>query len=104
MKKENDFDILPYIPTGHRNAVTRSELCRRTGRSDRRIRDDIAAARLTAVIVNLQDSKGYFIPNKEDYIDYLCTKVWYSQECSREKSHKETLKPAKKWLEGNFGT
>lgn len=56
------MDILKYIPVGHENAVTRRDLCRRTRLSDRKVRQLIEDARKDVVILNLGDSKGYFVP------------------------------------------
>ena len=61
--------IEDYIPYGKENAVTREELVRRTGISDRNIREMIAKARRTTLILNLQDGKGYYRPTKEERAD-----------------------------------
>lgn len=58
---KDDIDILNYIPYGHENAVTRAELCERTGLSDRLVRRHIEVARIEGhPIINLQDGKGYY--------------------------------------------
>lgn len=56
------FDICDYIPEGRANAVTRYELCMKTGFRDRQVRDLIHYARRDGSILNLSDGKGYFRP------------------------------------------
>lgn len=58
------FDILDYIPKGQENAVTRAELCKRTGLTDRVMRDALHDAKLKTPILNMQDGRGYFIPDR----------------------------------------
>lgn len=63
------MDILSYIPTGRENAVTRKELCIRTGLTDREIRQKIEKARKDGnIIINLQDGKGYYQPEGTEEI------------------------------------
>lgn len=57
------FDICDYIPEGRANAVTRYELCMKTGFRDRQVRDLIHYARRDGSILNLSDGKGYFRPD-----------------------------------------
>ncbi|MGN1058691.1 MAG: helix-turn-helix domain-containing protein [Candidatus Avelusimicrobium sp.] len=55
--------ISNYIGFGAENAVTRAELCRRTGWNDRRVRQAIEDARHDGeIIINRQDGKGYYKP------------------------------------------
>lgn len=55
--------ISDYIGFGAENAVTRAELCRRMGLSDRRVRQAIEDARHDGeIIINRQDGKGYYKP------------------------------------------
>lgn len=61
--------IMNVIPVGHKNAVTRKQLCISTGMNDRRIRKAVAEARRENVILNLQDGSGYYIPDMEDETD-----------------------------------
>ena len=55
--------IIDAVSYGHDNAVTREELSRRTGLSDRALRDGINKSE--ELIINLQDGKGYFRPLPE---------------------------------------
>ena len=92
------FDILDYIPTGQSNAVTRKELCRRTGLNDRAMRVLIHKARGKIPILNLQDGNGYFVPDMNVINDQLLLKKFVQQEESRLKSIGWALKPARQTL------
>lgn len=96
--ESNGFDILDYIPTGQRNAVTRSELCRRTGLTDRMMRDALHDAKLKTPILNMQDGRGYFIPDMSTESDRLILKKHVRQEENRIKSTEDTLEVERKTL------
>lgn len=67
MEKENG--ILSFLGTGQENAVTRDELKRLTGLSDRKNRELIEQARNEGhIIVNCQDGKGYYLTNRPEDI------------------------------------
>lgn len=66
------FDICDYIPEGRANAVTRYELCMKTGFRDRQVRDLIHYARRDGSILNLSDGKGYF---------HLIWMIRWKEEC-----------------------
>ena len=56
------MSILDYIGTGKANAVTRQELVRQIGLSDRKVREMIECARRDgALIINSQDGAGYYL-------------------------------------------
>lgn len=58
--------ISDYIPTGRENAVTRTELCAKTGMSDRRVRRLIAEERALGMpIVSCSRSAGYYMAETE---------------------------------------
>ena len=65
LQKES-LNILDYIKIGRENAITRSELSKQIGISDRQVRDLIHYARRDTPILNMQDGKGYFIPDMEN--------------------------------------
>ena len=90
------FDIRNYIPIGSQNAVTRKQLKIQTGLNDRTIRDLIHYARRDTVIINMQDGKGYFIPDMNCEQDRYKLKRYMQQEDSRLKSHGWALKAARK--------
>lgn len=79
------MDILTYIPTGSRNAVTRAELVIMTGLPDRQIRRAIHEARRETPILNMSDGTGYFVPDDSDQ-DRKLLKDYYHQEQARLKS------------------
>lgn len=97
--EKKGFDILDYIPTGHENAVTRSELCKRTGVPDRAMRIAIHNARRKIPILNMQDGSGYFIPDMNLLEEQLLLKRYVQQETSRLKSIGWSLKAARKTLQ-----
>lgn len=62
-----DNFILQHIPVGYENAITRKDLCKRAGVSDRIMRKMIElACESGCVILNLQDGKGYFQPAEDE--------------------------------------
>lgn len=77
------FDICDYIPKGRANAVTRYELCMKTGFRDRQIRDLIHYARRDGSILNLSDGKGYFRPDLDDPVERGMLAAYVRQEESR---------------------
>lgn len=87
--------ILQYISTGSSNGITKAELCKRLNMDEREIRRLIHQARRYTPILNMQNGKGYFIPDKED--EHLVAK-WLAQETARAKSTFWSLRGAKKYL------
>lgn len=57
-------NIVDYIPVGHENAISRKELARKTGLTDRILRKEIEKARETTCICNMSDGAGYYIPTE----------------------------------------
>lgn len=70
------LNIVDYIPLGSENAVSRRELCLRTGLDDRTMRDDIEKARGHCAICNDQDGRGYYIPRLKEGLDITQTIAW----------------------------
>lgn len=91
-------DILNYILTGRKNAVTRSELCRLSGIEDRKMRDAIHHARRKIPILNMQDGQGYFIPDMNLLEERMPLKQYVMQGTSRLKSIGWSLKAARQTL------
>lgn len=55
--------IIDFINFGEGNAITRAELCARTGLTDRQVRRAIEDARHAGeIIINKQNGKGYYRP------------------------------------------
>lgn len=76
-------DIASFIPIGHENAITRRRLSVLTGLGDRTVRELIAKARETSVILNLQDGNGYYRPDLMDPEDHAALRRYIFQENSR---------------------
>lgn len=97
------MNILTYIPIGSKNAVTRTDLCRLTGLDDRAVRELIHIARRTTPILNMQDGRGYFVPNMKEKYDSDLLKKYVRQEKNRLKSIGWALKSARKMLKNVDG-
>ena len=78
--KEN-IKIVDYIPLGKENAISRQQLERVTGLSDRDVREVISLARRNTVILNLSNGKGYFQPIQGEEDDLVVK--YFKQEDSR---------------------
>lgn len=91
-------DILNYIPKGQENAVTRAELCKRTGLTDRMMRDALHDAKLKTPILNMQDGRGYFIPDMNLENDRFILLRHVRQEESRIRSTIEPLEVERQTL------
>lgn len=93
------MNILQYIPTGHKNAISRQSLCIVTHLTDRKVRDEIAAVNANGnpdeIIINMGDGRGYFRP--ADGEDAL-VKAWAKIEHSRQLSVNENVKAAGAYL------
>jgi hypothetical protein len=71
--------MLQHIKIGKDNAITRSELCRLTGLSDRRMRRQIEELQFQGHrIINMSDGLGYYFP-QTDAEFYRYTKQEYSR-------------------------
>lgn len=90
--------ILQYIPKGSNNGITKVELCKRLNMDEREIRRLIHQARRYMPILNMQNGKGYFIPDAED--KHIVEK-WLTQETKRAKSTFWSLMGAKRYLKTN---
>lgn len=87
------MNITNYIPKGKENAITRKDLCKITGLSDRNVRERISQARRETVIINLQNGKGYYQPTEAAEIEQFVR-----QETARLKSIGWSLKAARNAL------
>jgi len=87
------MNIIDYIPKGKDNAITREELVKLTGFTDRIIREQISQARRDTAIINNQDGRGYYKPSDREEIER-----YIKQESSRAKSIFWCLRGAKKAL------
>lgn len=85
---------ISMIPVGRDHAITRQQLCTLTGKSDRKVRDDIAWLRRTTVICSSSSGKGYYRPaGKTDIEGFI------AEETERAKSIFMSLKMARSVLE-----
>ena len=75
------MDIRKYIPKGHENAVTIDTLMAMTGMSNRQVRRAIAES--DAIILNMQDGKGYFRMNPRTKAERAFAEKYSAQERSR---------------------
>lgn len=72
------MQVEDLIQTGHKNAITRSELRRLTGLRDRKVRKEIQRMRLDYPIINT--GKGYYIPDMADPIDRIEARAYIDSE------------------------
>ena len=75
------MDIKKYIPKGHENAVSIDTLIAMTGMSNRQVRRAIAES--DAIILNMQDGKGYFRMNPRTKAERAFAGKYSAQEKSR---------------------
>ena len=93
------MNIINFIPTGHKNAISRVTLQSVTHLGDRKIRDLIAEVNANdnpnELIINLQDGKGYFrpAPGEDDLV-----RVWRATERSRSISVNQNVRAADAYL------
>lgn len=78
---KESIKIVDYIPSGKENAISRQQLERVTGLSDRDVREAISLARRNTVILNLSNGKGYFQPIQGEEDDLVVK--YFKQEDSR---------------------
>ena len=90
MNKTRNINIVDYIPIGHENGISRKELCRLTGLTDRKVRECISKARETTCICNMSDGAGYYIPREVSEIENFIR-----QESARARSIFRSLRGAR---------
>ena len=100
MKQKNEFDLVQSavynaLGVGKENAVSREELARRTGFSDRLNRKAIEELRHDRVILSIES--GYYIPyaNEQGRQE---TAIWLAMQRSRMKSIKGATKGAERFI------
>ena len=81
---KESIKIVDYIPFGKENAISRQQLERVTGLSDRDVREAISLARRNTVILNLSNGKVYFQPIQGEEDDLVVK--YFKQEDSRLKT------------------
>lgn len=85
--------ITDYIPKGHKNAISRTQLSIRAGLCDRKCRSQIEQARQDGEII-LNTGEGYFIYSGRDDDTYL--NEYITKESHRFSSIGRTLRKLKK--------
>lgn len=89
------MNITDYIPKGQNNAVSADSLCTALNIDRRTVRRLISSAQENgAVILNMQDGRGYFVPADDEsqlVDDYI------KQESARARSIFRKLRTARKW-------
>lgn len=99
MKTKQEIQkLVDILPHGSGNAISREELCFLLKLDDRTVRDLIKQARRHVPILNMQNGKGYFIP---DIKDKPLVDRWLRQETKRAKSSLYSLRGAKEFLKAN---
>lgn len=91
-------EALQAIPVGSWHPIKRSELSYVLNMTDREMRDILHEAKKKMPIINLQDGKGYFIPDMNLIEDRRLLVIWTKQELNRSKETIECIKPAVKTL------
>ena len=96
-----DINIIEHIPEGYENAISRKELCKRTGLNDRVVRSLIEDARRDTIIISNTDGSGYWLfpDNPTDKEKDLLQRFVKQQE-SRAKSIFYALRPARLKMKG----
>lgn len=90
------INISDYIPTGYHNRITREQLERSTGYSDRKIRDLIADS--DELIINVD--KGYFIPDEKCLKDRELVNYYFNREKKRAETVLKKIRKYRKMTNG----
>ena len=95
------MNITDHIPQGYKNAISRKDLCKKTGLGDRLVRRLIEESRRNTIIISNDDGSGYWIypetPTEQEK-QLLCKFV--KQQESRAKSIFYALYPARQMMKG----
>ena len=95
------MNIIDFIPYGSENAISRKELCRKTGLNDRVIRGLIEEARRNQIIISNNDGSGYWLyPDNPTEQEKMMLRKYVKQQESRAKSIFYALYPARKRMKG----
>lgn len=98
----NDFEIIKYsvynaLGVSYKNALTRRELCRKTGCNDRTLRKAIESLRQDHPILSRDDGRGYYLPETTEE-GREETERWIGRQNSRINSIKAAQTGAKKFV------
>ena len=90
------INIVDYIPEGAERAISRQDLCRLTGLTDRNVRNLIEAARRETIIVSNTDGSGYWLyPENPTAKEKEMLYRFVKQQENRAKSIFYALRPAR---------
>lgn len=95
------INIIEYIPEGQENAISRKDLCRLTGLTDRNVRNLIEAARRETIIISNNDGSGYWLyPEDPTEREKEMLHKFVKQQENRAKSIFYALRPARLLTKG----
>ena len=95
------MNIINYIPKGYENAISRKELCEKTGLQDRVVRALIEEARRETIIISNNDGTGYWIyPDHPTEKEKNLLNRFVKQQENRAKSIFYALYPARQMMKG----
>ena len=90
------INIVDFIPEGSEKAISRRDLCRVTGLSDRVVRSLIEEARRETIIISNNDGSGYWLyPEHPTEAEKQLLNKYVKQQESRAKSIFYALRPAR---------
>lgn len=93
------MNIIDYIPKGHKNAISRKNLCAITKLNDRVVRKMIEEARRETIIISNNDGSGYWIyPEDPTEHEKHLLHLFVKQQESRAKSIFYALYPARQMM------
>lgn len=95
------MNIIDFIPKGHKNAISRQNLCIKTGLKDRVVRALIEEARRETIIISNNDGSGYWLfPDDPTPEEKQMLYKFVKQQESRAKSIFYALRPARQKVKG----
>ena len=98
------MNIIEYIPKGHKNAISRKNLCIKTGLKDRVVRNLIEEARRNTIIISNNDGSGYWrYPENPNIEEKMMLEKYVKQQESRAKSIFYALYPARMMMKEGAG-
>ena len=87
-------DLLEMIPVGESQAISRRDLAKQLGVSDRKARDMIHETRKQYAVLSNTSTGGYYLPgNKDEAVRFI------KQQTSYIANINYTIGPVRRWLE-----
>ena len=95
------MNIIEFIPYGFENAISRKDLCMKTGMNDRVIRGLIEEARRNQIIISNNDGSGYWLyPDNPTEQEKMMLRKYVKRQERRAKSIFYALYPARQRMKG----